>query len=206
MQHCGTHRADDDIQDSLVAESRCVAAPNLTLRHLAFGRKASRSGVFSNNDAYSLDKSCCRQDFLARGRMKYVARSIGAYVAFAAILLRAALPAGWMPNPNGVAQSPLIICPMENPGAMMPGMNGPRSEMPGMDRRPADRQHDKNSEHDRPICPFAAVPHLAPPVAASALPLPSLVAPTVYRVVRVCIAQRPSRHAPQSPRAPPLFA
>lgn len=138
--------------------------------------------------------------------MAQVVRSIAVYVAFCAILLRALLPAGWMPNPNGASQSPLIICPMENPGAAMPGMTGPAHNMAGMAARPAQHQHNKSNDHDPSICSFAAAPHLAPPVLASALPLPTIVTLTVRRADHLHVAQASSRHTPQSPRAPPVSA
>jgi len=137
--------------------------------------------------------------------MALVVRSIAVYVAFCAILLRALLPAGWMPNPNGASQSPLIICPMQNPEAAMPGMTGAARDMAGMDGQSRQHQH-KSNDHDSSICPFAAAPHLAPPVLASALPLPTTVALTANRADRLYAARPSSHHTPQSPRAPPVSA
>src|SRR5580704_4013467 len=37
------------------------------------------------------------------------------HIALAALILRAFLPAGWMPNPKGPAQSAFVICTMDGP-------------------------------------------------------------------------------------------
>ena len=138
--------------------------------------------------------------------MRHAVRSVAVHVAFIAMLLRALLPTGWMPNPDGASQSPLIICPMENPGAAMQGMTGAAHDMAEMAARPGPHQHNKSNDHDPSICPFAAAPHLALPVLASALPLPTTVALTAHRADRLYVARPSSQHAPQSPRAPPMSA
>jgi len=134
--------------------------------------------------------------------MVHSGRLAGIALAFAAMLLRALLPAGWMPNPGGTSGSPLVVCTMDGPGRMMAGM-GAMGDMGGA---PADRHHDRNSQHDHPVCPFAAAPHLAPPAATAALAIPSTLARAELRTAWIDVAKRPARHSPQSPRAPPESA
>jgi len=126
--------------------------------------------------------------------MPHAARLAGVHLALVAILLRALLPAGWMPNPSGAAGTPLVVCTMDGPGHMM------------AEDKPAKPQHDRNGDHDHQVCPFAAAPHLVTPAIASALPLPSMVASTVLQFATFNAAERALRHTPQSPRAPPLPA
>jgi len=130
--------------------------------------------------------------------MIHPGRPTAVAIAFAAILLRALLPAGWMPNPDGASVSPLVVCTMDGPGRMMPDdhmMSGAKPDM--------DRHHDQKGRHDNPVCPFAAAPHLAPPAIAAALSSPSALAGTVLRAAWIDVAGPAGRHSPQSPRAPP---
>lgn len=73
------------------------------------------------------------------------------------MLLRAVLPAGWMPNLAGTGGAPLVICSVDGP-----------LHLPSHD--PA------HGEHDDHMCPFAAVAHLAPPQLSVAVPQPFAVA------------------------------
>ncbi|HEY0265567.1 MAG TPA: DUF2946 family protein [Rhizomicrobium sp.] len=104
--------------------------------------------------------------------------------ALVAILLRALLPAGWMPD----AQAGLTICSL---GVVH------------HDSAPGHPAPDGQSQHEE--CPFAAAPHLAatPDVPHLALPAFHAFAAATDRAYASAVA---ARFSPQSPRAPPLNA
>ena len=103
------------------------------------------------------------------------------HVAFIALVVRALLPAGWMPDAHG-----LTICSVDAPAHQ--GDSG---------KAPAEDTH-----HD--ICPFAAAPHLASTPDLPQLTLPSLHAFAAF-TDRSYAATVLARFTPQSPRAPPQF-
>ena len=111
-------------------------------------------------------------------------RSLAVTLALGAMLLRALLPAGWMPAPDG---SSLVICTNDGPLRLSP------AHIP---------LHKGQQDHNS-VCPFAAAAHLAAPGAAQAIQLPLAIA-TGDRVfvVHGAPAVRPS--ATQAPRGPPL--
>ena len=135
---------------------------------------------------------------------------IARHVAFVALVVRALVPVGWMPDAHG-----LTICPdgasMQHVSVDMPmdhmsmdGMSMHHSDADGpadhSDHGKAPAQHGR---HD--ICPFAAAPHLAsvPDLIQFALPaVHAFAAATDQGYVRSIWA----RFTPQSPRAPPLNA
>jgi hypothetical protein len=87
-------------------------------------------------------------------------RSFAATLALSAMILRAFLPAGWMPNTDGVPGTPLVIC----------SVDGLHHAVPAHD--PARPSHQ-----DRLIaCPFAAAAHFASLRQPVLVPVPSLVA------------------------------
>jgi hypothetical protein len=104
------------------------------------------------------------------------------HVAFIALVVRALLPAGWMPDAHG-----LTICSVDAP--TQPADHG---------KAPAQDAH-----HD--ICPFAAAPHLASTPDLPQLALPAFHAFTAF-TDRSHAAAVLARFTPQSPRAPPLNA
>jgi hypothetical protein len=106
---------------------------------------------------------------------------IARHLALIALIARALLPAGWMPDPTGS----LTICSVHE--------IAPHS----------DKQSDQNAHHN--ICPFAAVPHLAstPDVAVLFAPLAHDIAATTDRAYAASVL---ARFTPGSPRAPPFFA
>ncbi len=116
-----------------------------------------------------------------------VPRSAALSLALLAMLLRALLPDGWMPNAGGdAAASPFVICSVD--GAHR-------------GKAPADPQQRGHAP-----CAFAAAAPLSPPLlAAVALPAPS-------RHVHVArsdldhAAPSTSSHRPNAPRAPPAFS
>jgi len=112
------------------------------------------------------------------------------HLALAALILRALLPAGWMPD----AQSGLTIC---SPGTL--GII--HHDGAGHDGR-LGHSDGKMSQEE---CPFAAAPHLA-----GAPDMPKLALPAFHafaaKTDRVYAASVSARFTPQSPRAPPLNA
>lgn len=120
-------------------------------------------------------------------------RHLAVHLALAAMILRALLPAGWMPNVSGQPGSALIICSMDG-GTSVTGDQG---------NLPSKHQPDGHSDHDG--CPFAAAPHLA---AAGALPAIHQSQIAQSYVPSFGKSQAPpalADYAPQSPRAPPYF-
>jgi hypothetical protein len=86
-----------------------------------------------------------------------IIRSFAATLALSAMLLRAVLPAGWMPNVAGIGDAPLVICSVD-----------------GFHHLPAhDPAHGQQDDH---MCPFAAAAHLAPPQAPPAIAQPFAIA------------------------------
>src|SRR5579863_8833576 len=92
-------------------------------------------------------------------------------LALAAMVLRALLPTGWMPNPAGFATSPLIICQMDMSAPAQTGMSTSMqmdmSAPMDMDMSTPVDMHGVHSpghgqQQNTETCPFAAAPHLAP--------------------------------------------
>jgi hypothetical protein len=113
-----------------------------------------------------------------------------ALVLLAALVFRAAIPAGWMPNLQGQGGAPLVICT----GA---GAHLLRPAAPGVPTTPhsADR-------HD--ICAFAGLAS-APPAPAIAFVQPPRLAVVAQLDPRAEAALRPPlRHREQAARAPPI--
>jgi hypothetical protein len=105
------------------------------------------------------------------------------HLAIIALLLRAMLPAGWMPD----AQAGLVICSLGTLGTV---------------------HHDgdqKSPQAAHEECAFAAAAPLGAAPDAPLLTLPAFhaAAAAIDRGTAVSIA---ARFAPQSPRAPPLNA
>jgi len=133
--------------------------------------------------------------------MREKARHPLIYLAIVAMFLRALLPAGWMPNPNGFLQSPLVICLMDMPGGMsmshMMDMSKPMDmDMPG-------HGHDQGQQQGSDQCPFAAAPHFATPITFAAVALPAFSVGLVRDHQALGSSARALPYSPQSPRAPP---
>jgi hypothetical protein len=111
-------------------------------------------------------------------------RLAGLHVALAAMVLRALLPAGWMPGPAHGAL--FVICTAEG---------GIVHHAPGNPLDKADRDHQ--------ICPFAAGAHAAVAANTIAISVPS----GIIRFVRPtrAIARIEIAFAPYSSRAPPAL-
>jgi hypothetical protein len=103
------------------------------------------------------------------------------HVAFIALVVRAMMPAGWMPAAQG-----MTICTVE-------ASAGHEQKAPA----------EKSTHHD--ICPFSAAPHLAsvPDVPKLILPAFHAFAAAIDRDYAATVA---ARFSPGSPRAPPLNA
>ena len=132
-------------------------------------------------------------------------------LAIMAMVLRGLLPAGWMPNPDGMSQTALIICDMDDPGMSrmaMSQMPMPGMDMPGMpaSAKDADAPHKHADDGHPQPCPFAAAPHVATSSAVAAMPLPMLAAAIAHLAHHDKDRDALSHYAPQSPRAPPALA
>jgi hypothetical protein len=115
------------------------------------------------------------------------------FVLLAAILLRAATPPGWMPDPQGALGAPLVIC------------TGDGSHLVQFDRdgQPAKPQPRSAQRHD--LCAFAghqAAP--APQIAWVSGPA-SFVAFAPAGLAAQAAPARLPRHREQAPRAPPTL-
>lgn len=113
------------------------------------------------------------------------------HLAIAAMLLRALLPAGWMPDATGTTA--FAICTMDETG------HHAEQQSPGKPD-PADAQHG----HDE--CPFAAAHHVAAPAVAGRLAAPSLAGRAADFSHPVIDTGRVAEYGPHSPRAPPHLA
>lgn len=123
------------------------------------------------------------------------------HLAVMAMFLRALLPAGWMPNPEGFAESPLVICLMDMPSGMSMMHNMDMSKPMDMDMPGHDQDHGQQQNNDQ--CPFAAAPHFATPVTLAAVTLPVLSVGIVHRGQVWSWGARALPYSPQAPRAPP---
>lgn len=120
-------------------------------------------------------------------------RSSGLHIALLAMLLHALLPAGWMPNPGGGAA--ITICTANGPADLAPGKDD--SALKG--RPPHDSQR-----HPAP-CPFFAAPHFATFAGVAAFSRLIEWFGAVARAPEPASIAAAQRHAPQSPRAPPVL-
>ncbi len=119
-------------------------------------------------------------------------RHIAVALALAAMLLRALLPEGWMPNPGGIAGTPVVLCTSY-------GMEHIVLDADGKPVKPQDSQRSD-------ICAFAASAHLAQGSMAPAFTTPFQTAFfATPRAVRQDAPPRVLRHA-INPRAPPSLA
>jgi Protein of unknown function (DUF2946) len=117
-------------------------------------------------------------------------RRVAVHLALIALMLRALLPAGWMPNPGGANGAPFVICTMDGP-------------LKALDAKGKPIRHDPR---DRDACPFAAAAHLAPPAELASLALPAFAAGAAAAPSQPVPATARAHYDPQSPRAPPANA
>jgi hypothetical protein len=114
-------------------------------------------------------------------------RRAAIHIALAALILRAFLPAGWMPNPQGLGETAFVICTMDGPviapsGKALPGKDDPRA-------------------HE--TCPFAAGAQLAQPADFIALAAPELSSTAAPRDLASGLEARRASFFQPASRAPP---
>jgi uncharacterized protein involved in copper resistance len=130
-------------------------------------------------------------------------------LALAAMMLRALMPAGWMPNPAGAGESFFVICDMDQMDmskmdmSHMSAMDMAHMDMSGMDHGSSGKH--SGDGHQQP-CPFAAAPHVATPSSVAALQLPSQLAHFSLSLAAEQAAIKAATYKPQSPRGPPISA
>lgn len=114
-------------------------------------------------------------------------------LALTAMLLRALLPAGFMP---GVAAggSSIVVCTMD--GLVRIALDA--------DGKPVKKQPAQDDAHHQQLCPFAAAVQLASPSSAGALIAPSHAFTLALDVLPQSRLAAFEGHRAQSPRAPPF--
>jgi uncharacterized protein involved in copper resistance len=125
-------------------------------------------------------------------------------LAILAMVLRGLVPAGWMPNPEGMSKTALIICDMDETGMSkmdMSHMSG--MDMPDKDQAPTHKQADDGHSQ---ACPFAAAPHFAAVPTIVALVVQSFQFTRTEAADNFAQIASGRRHSSQSPRAPPSLA
>ena len=115
------------------------------------------------------------------------------HLALAAMMLRALLPAGWMPNPAGFAESLFVICTADGP-------IWPIGQSEHRHHTPDDRQQSHEA------CPFAAAPHVAGPAILAQIDLLPLLGRLSDPPATAMVVRHRTPYQPQAPRAPPLFS
>ena len=120
-----------------------------------------------------------------------LANAAGFWFALAAMVLRLAMPVGWMPAPPTASGTLIVMCTMNGPVKMVVPEDGAPKPDPV-----------KHAHHD--VCPFGAAPHFA-----TAVPLTVQGAPFTWAHGKVELPRWPVHAArrlnsPQSPRGPPL--
>lgn len=125
-------------------------------------------------------------------------------LALAAMVLRAFLPMGWMPNPAGFTESPLVICLMDMPSGM--DMSHAMDMSKPMDMGVQGHGQDHGQQQNNEQCPFAAAPHIAASVAIAELAPPSEAARFIETPISCTLPALALDYHPQSPRAPPEIA
>ena len=149
-----------------------------------------------------------------KASMRGVFKSAAVHLALAAMVLRALLPVGWMPNTAHAGAGPLMLCDGMEPAmhdmpamADMPGMShDAMASMPGMDHEaPPPSDHPQHHGAGAP-CVFAAAAPLATPVAALPVPAPAphAIALAFTPAQESDLSRRAYR--PNAARAPPASA
>jgi hypothetical protein len=136
-------------------------------------------------------------------------RRAAVFAAILAMTLRGLLPTGWMPNPEGMRQSALVICDMDDPSLSalsMAHMGMGQMDMSHMDMSGTSSGHKHADDGHQQPCPFAGAPHFATPNATAFLSLPSLAVQFAHPLRLAQSSTTSARYAPQAPRAPPRLA
>jgi hypothetical protein len=139
---------------------------------------------FPNCDPLGVDEGAPARD---NSQMRTGCKLAAMHLALVAMLLRALLPAGWMPAAITPANaSPFVICTIDGP------------------LHPSPAKHDPSSDRDRmnTPCVFAAAAHLSPPLANAPLLLPRFVQPIRFAQSHYDVIASAS-FRPNTARAPP---
>ena len=120
-------------------------------------------------------------------------RRTAVHFALVAMLLRALLPVGWMPNLAGGGDTFLVACSAD-------GL------LQNTDQHHQDRQAPGNGQQSHDECPFAAAPHIASPTTAAQVALPTYFGHFSNSPRAAAAVFDVSAYQPQSPRAPPFFS
>jgi hypothetical protein len=126
--------------------------------------------------------------------MRGVLKSAALTIAVLAMMLRAALPDGWMPSAQ--ASAPLMLCP---------GMND-MSAMAGMDHRNPAPAPPHDQDHGGMVCAFSAIAHFAAPTDPTAVLAQAAVWTFVSFVATHDAPLRAVIWQPNAARAPPALA
>jgi len=122
--------------------------------------------------------------------MPYSLRISAWFLALVAIMLRAALPVGWMPFADASGRTSLVICTGQGPLAPT-GHSRQQTSLPG---------------NASDICPFAAVGHLSSPGSFALVSIPLRTAWKTAIATRGQTAlQAQQSYNSHAPRAPPVF-
>jgi len=113
----------------------------------------------------------------------------GVHIALVAMLLRAILPAGWMPDSASASGAAFVICTVNGP---LRAAQDAGKHRPGQDDR---RQND--------VCPFAASVHLATPTVTAVIAPSTQVSSLAPGHAPARTVYNAARYSSQSPRAPP---
>jgi hypothetical protein len=113
----------------------------------------------------------------------------GVQVALVAMLLRALLPVGWMPDAADHSDAPFVICTV----------NGPVHAV----HVPDGQKHNQDDGRQNDVCPFAASVHLATPAAVASVAPSTQIAVFAFVPSPVRAVRAATRYALSSPRAPP---
>jgi hypothetical protein len=122
-------------------------------------------------------------------------RLAGIHLALAAMMLRALMPDGWMPNTAAAGGMPIALCTIDGPVSLVVAETG----------KPAPHDPAHNDGRHVDVCPFAASPHFATVTPAVVPTLPLAEAFFAPRLPQSIVFAAGGRHTPQSPRAPPSF-
>ena len=119
-------------------------------------------------------------------------RECAVYIALMALVMRAVIPVGWMPNSTGKGAA-FIVCTADGPAPFLFGPDG----------KPA-KQDDPGKTDHHSTCPFNAAPHFAVHAALASVDVPASNAAQQPNLVGAPFALGSKRYQRWSPRAPPF--
>lgn len=110
------------------------------------------------------------------------------------MLLKALIPAGWMPSPAAPQGEVITLCTEHGPVQMVDDTGAAPT-----------KPDERHGAHRSDICPFAAAPVAATPPLLTALTLPDLAATPPVAALHTIVFRPEGRFVRPSPRAPPRF-